>query len=64
LGWTPSYLISLNDDKTAQITMQAVVMDDAEDLDNTDVFFCGWRAELCVFGDAFAMACSRICCRS
>ncbi len=39
LGWTPSYLISLNDDKTAQITMQAVVMDDAEDLDNTDVFF-------------------------
>ena len=39
LGWTPSYLISLNDDKTAQITMQAVVMDDAEDLKDTDVFF-------------------------
>lgn len=39
LGWTPSYLISLNDDKTARITMQAVVMDDAEDLENTDVFF-------------------------
>ena len=39
LGWTPSYMISLNDDKTAQITMQAVVMDDAEDLDNTEVFF-------------------------
>jgi hypothetical protein len=39
LGWTPSYMISLNDDKTAQITMQAVVIDDAEDLDNTDVFF-------------------------
>ena len=32
LGWTPSYLISLTDDKTAQITMQAVVIDDAEDL--------------------------------
>ena len=39
LGWTPSFMISLNDDKTAQITMQAVVMDDAEDLENTDVFF-------------------------
>lgn len=39
LGWTPSYLISLQDDKTAQITMQAVVVDDAEDLKNADVFF-------------------------
>lgn len=39
LGWTPSYMISLTDDKTAQITMQAVVMDDAEDLNNSDVFF-------------------------
>jgi hypothetical protein len=39
LGWTPSYMISLNDDKTAQITMQAVVIDDAEDLNNSDVFF-------------------------
>jgi hypothetical protein len=39
LGWTPSYLISLTDDKMAQITMQAVVMDDAEDLKDADVFF-------------------------
>src|SRR5579871_1100363 len=39
LGWTPSYMISLTDDKTAQITLQAVVMDDAEDLNNSDVFF-------------------------
>ena len=39
LGWTPSYLISLQDDKTAQITMQAVIVDDAEDLKNADVFF-------------------------
>src|SRR5580658_994012 len=39
LGWTPSYLISLTDDKTAQITMQAVVIDDAEDLKDADVFF-------------------------
>ena len=39
LGWTPSYLISLTDDKNAQITMQAVVMDDAEDLKDADVFF-------------------------
>src|SRR4029077_3318895 len=39
LGWTPSYMISLTDDKTAQITMQAVVLADAEDLKDADVFF-------------------------
>jgi hypothetical protein len=39
LGWTPSYLVSLRDDKTALMTMQAVVLDDAEDLKDTDVFF-------------------------
>ncbi len=39
LGWTPSYLISLQDDKKAQITMQAVLLNDAEDLKNTDLFF-------------------------
>jgi hypothetical protein len=39
LGWTPSYLMSLQDDRTAQITMQAVVVDDAEDLKDADLFF-------------------------
>jgi hypothetical protein len=39
LGWTPSYLISLQDDKKAQITMQAVVVNDAEDLRDTELFF-------------------------
>ena len=39
LGWTPSYLISLTDDKAAQIIMQAVVVDDAEDLKDADAFF-------------------------
>ena len=39
LGWTPSYLISLTDDINAQITMQAVVTDDAEDLQNAQLFF-------------------------
>jgi hypothetical protein len=39
LGWTPSYLVSLQDDKKAQVTMQAVLVDDAEDLKNTDLFF-------------------------
>jgi len=39
LGWTPSYLVSLEDDKTARITMQAVLVDDAEDLKAADVFF-------------------------
>ena len=39
LGWTPSYLISLVDDKTAQLTMQAVVTNDAEDIQGADLFF-------------------------
>jgi hypothetical protein len=39
LGWTPSYLVSLQDDKKAQITMQAVLVNDAEDLKDTDLFF-------------------------
>jgi hypothetical protein len=39
LGWTPSYLVSLQDGEKAQITMQAVLVNDAEDLRNTDLFF-------------------------
>ena len=39
LGWTPSYLISLQDDTKAQIIMQAVLVNDAEELKNTDLFF-------------------------
>jgi len=39
LGWTPSYLLSLKDDLTAQMTMQAVIVNDAEDLKDADVFF-------------------------
>ena len=39
LGWTPSYLISLTDDTNAQITMQSVVTNDAEDLQNAELFF-------------------------
>jgi hypothetical protein len=39
VGWTPSYLVSLQDDKTALITMQAVVINDVEDLKDTEVFF-------------------------
>jgi hypothetical protein len=38
-GWTPSYLISLTDDHTAQITMQAVIVNDAEDVHDADLFF-------------------------
>jgi hypothetical protein len=39
VGWTPSYLISLSDDTHAQITMQAVVTNDAEDIQDADLFF-------------------------
>jgi len=38
-GWTPSYLVSLQDDKTALLTLQAVVIDDGEDLRDTEMFF-------------------------
>ena len=39
IGWTPSYLISLVDDTHAQITMQAVITNDAEDIQDADLFF-------------------------
>jgi hypothetical protein len=39
LGWTPSYLITLTDEKTAKLTMQAVLVNDVEDLKDADVFF-------------------------
>ena len=39
VGWTPSYLISIADDTHAQITMQAVVTNDAEDIEDADLFF-------------------------
>lgn len=46
LGWTPSYLISIHDDdrkapeeKTAEISMQAILVNDAEDLKNAEAFF-------------------------
>jgi len=39
LGWSPSYLVSLEDDNKAQITMQAVLVNDVEDLKNADIFF-------------------------
>jgi hypothetical protein len=39
LGWSPSYLVSIEDDTTARITMQAVLVNDAEDLTDADVFF-------------------------
>src|SRR5580704_2786316 len=38
-GWTPSYLVSLKDDKTAELTLQSVVVNDVEELHNADVFF-------------------------
>lgn len=38
-GWTPAYRIVLEDDKTATIAMQAVVINDAEDIENAELFF-------------------------
>ncbi len=39
LGWTPAYLISLEGEDAARITMQAILVNDAEDISNADVFF-------------------------
>lgn len=39
VGWTPSYLVLLKDDKSARITMQAVVTNDVEDISGADVVF-------------------------
>lgn len=39
IGWTPSYLVSLADDKTAHITLQSVVTNDAENIDDADLYF-------------------------
>jgi hypothetical protein len=39
IGWTPSYLVSLTDDTHAQITMQSVVTNDAEDIQDANLFF-------------------------
>jgi hypothetical protein len=39
IGWTPSYLVSLQDDKTARLTMQAVLSNDVEDISGAEVVF-------------------------
>ena len=38
-GWTPSYLIDVKDKHLAEMTMQAVVINDAEDMEHADLFF-------------------------
>jgi hypothetical protein len=37
--WAPSYIINIMDPKKASITMQAVLVNDAEDISGADVFF-------------------------
>jgi hypothetical protein len=39
LMWSPAYLVELTDDKTARITMQGLLSNDVEDIDNADVSF-------------------------
>lgn len=39
IGWTPSYLVTLKDDKTAEMTLQSVVTNDVEDIKDAEVFF-------------------------
>jgi len=39
LGWLPNYLIELTDKDKAQLTLRATVINDAEDIKNTDISF-------------------------
>lgn len=39
ITWTPAYLVTLEDESRARITMQATVVNDAEDLKDAEMFF-------------------------
>ncbi len=39
LAWAPSYIVDLTDDKNAQITLSATLINDAADLENVDLNF-------------------------
>jgi len=39
ISWTPGYLVQIETDNKAQITMQATVVNDAEDLEGAELFF-------------------------
>ena len=39
ITWTPAYLVTLEDESRARITMQATVVNDAEDLKDAELFF-------------------------
>ena len=39
ITWSPSYLINIKDDKEADITMEAILANDVEDLEDVDVSF-------------------------
>lgn len=38
-SWAPGYLIELQDEKTARLTMQGLLVNDVEDIDGADVYF-------------------------
>lgn len=39
MTWSPSYLVNIRDEKTADITLEAVLANDVEDLEDADVSF-------------------------
>jgi len=39
ISWTPAYLLNLVDDKKVRMTMQALLMNDVEDFEGTDLLF-------------------------
>lgn len=39
MTWSPSYLVNIRDEKTADITLEAVLANDVEDLEDTEVSF-------------------------
>jgi len=39
IGWTPSYLVTLKDEKSAELTLQSVVTNDVEGIKDAEMFF-------------------------
>jgi len=39
ISWMPSYLVQIKDSNTVLLTMKAMVINDTEDMDNTDLYF-------------------------
>ena len=39
IGWTPSYIVDISDPEKAKIAMKALLINDVEDIEETDIYF-------------------------